>query len=544
MFTIDNILSRPATRPANPAAAVTLPGTRYSTPFRAPPPPPPPSPPPSSPLLRTRPAPPEFSRQPPTIPLSSVLSSTSRVSGPQHQDDLLTASPAREGLAIPGTSSSLLVESTGIPFSLDHSLAEVVDSSPLAVPDSSLVSLHSPPYSASLYQPSDPSGYTSCSQLRLQSNPDACGALSADPRNACEFPADCNKDKIFKAIPRWIPFPSASDDLLSGCQDLPGAVVPDIRDCKSDSVFVRSRYGRMSIALPLSTSHSAGLRSDPHLHVLKDSSGHPDTSFVPYQTVCARSFYSPCCHGHKELPPVVTTSLTRPSDTFPTNVTSGSGLLLHPVLASARDAATSRFVPPPVLPPHQHGPSLVPALSQHLRRLAAPYYYSGTDTLDNCEVKEDKARDTNLAARQVNAGSAEQGLPRTTSLAIHLPTGLVQIAGSGRNRRRGGQVRFTAKQTRQLEKWFSRHKYITPSQRKTIAKELTLHEKQVMTWFQNKRAKSKKRAATCEATAATPPTHTYTNTTAPRTPPTPPTPPTLSVRRHHGNTEDQCYNND
>lgn len=40
-------------------------------------------------------------------------------------------------------------------------------------------------------------------------------------------------------------------------------------------------------------------------------------------------------------------------------------------------------------------------------------------------------------------------------------------------------MRFTVKQTRQLEWWFSRHKYITPAQRKTIARELSLHEKQV-----------------------------------------------------------------
>ncbi|KAK8390578.1 hypothetical protein O3P69_010341 [Scylla paramamosain] len=358
MFTIDNILSRPATKPVNPTAAVTLPGPCNAAPFRAPPPPSAPLPPP--PPTRTPPDPPESSRQSPIISLSSSLSSTPRVSGPQHQDSLLTTPHAHEGLGTPATSSNLLVERTGVPFSLAHSFAGVLGGSPHAVPDSSLVSLHSPPYSASLYQSTDPSGYSSCSQLRLWSNTEACAALSANPRNACGFPTDCNKDKIFKASPRWIPFPSASDDLPSSCQDLPGAAVPDITDCKSDSVFVSPRYGRLPFALPLSPSHSAGLHSDPHLHVLGDSNGHPDTSFVPYQTVCARSVYSPCCHGHKKLPPVITTPSIRPSATFPASVSSGSGLLLYPALATARGAATSRFVPPPSFPPHQSGPALVP----------------------------------------------------------------------------------------------------------------------------------------------------------------------------------------
>lgn len=428
MFTIDNILSRPATRPVNTAKAVTLPSPCYSTPFRALSPPPAPSPSSSSPPSRTRPDPPESSRQPLTIPLSSALCATPTVSGPHHQGNLLIASPAHEGLAIPGTSSSLLVESTGVALSLAHSLAGVLGDSPLPVPDPSFVSLHSPSYSASLYHPNDPSGYPSYSQLRLWSNPEAYGALSADPKNKCEFPTDCNKNKVFKGSSRWIPFPSASDDLPPGCQDLPGAPLPIIRDCKSDSVFMSPPYGRLSFALPLSASHSAGLRSDSQLHVIRNSSGHPDTSLVPYQTGCARSVCSACCHGHKKLPPVITTPSTTPSATFPASVSSGSGLLLHPALPTARDAATSPFVPPTALPPHQSRPALMPAQSQHLRRLAAPYHYTGTDTLDKCEVKEEKARDTNnFAAHQVNAESPEQSLPRTTTLAIHLPTGNLHI---------------------------------------------------------------------------------------------------------------------
>ncbi|CAL4064328.1 unnamed protein product, partial [Meganyctiphanes norvegica] len=59
-------------------------------------------------------------------------------------------------------------------------------------------------------------------------------------------------------------------------------------------------------------------------------------------------------------------------------------------------------------------------------------------------------------------------------------------------RRRGGQVRFTGDQTRILEDHFNSNKYITPHQRKQIAQDLQLHERQVKTWFQNRRAKMRK----------------------------------------------------
>ncbi|XP_066983431.1 homeobox protein H2.0-like [Macrobrachium rosenbergii] len=81
-----------------------------------------------------------------------------------------------------------------------------------------------------------------------------------------------------------------------------------------------------------------------------------------------------------------------------------------------------------------------------------------------------------------------------------LDTALPHVANSvgipyhvvNRSRRRGGQVRFTGDQTKRLEAWFHVHKYITPPQRKTIARELSLQERQVKTWFQNRRAKWRK----------------------------------------------------
>lgn len=55
--------------------------------------------------------------------------------------------------------------------------------------------------------------------------------------------------------------------------------------------------------------------------------------------------------------------------------------------------------------------------------------------------------------------------------------------------RKGGQIRFTSEQSVALEKQFNRQKYLSPPERKNIAIELGLTERQIKTWFQNRRAK-------------------------------------------------------
>uniref|UniRef100_A0A0B6ZZR6 Homeobox domain-containing protein n=1 Tax=Arion vulgaris TaxID=1028688 RepID=A0A0B6ZZR6_9EUPU len=57
------------------------------------------------------------------------------------------------------------------------------------------------------------------------------------------------------------------------------------------------------------------------------------------------------------------------------------------------------------------------------------------------------------------------------------------------HKRKGGQVRFSNDQTMELEKNFVAHKYLSPPERKKLAKSLQLTERQVKTWFQNRRAK-------------------------------------------------------
>ncbi|KAG5676447.1 hypothetical protein PVAND_006283 [Polypedilum vanderplanki] len=60
------------------------------------------------------------------------------------------------------------------------------------------------------------------------------------------------------------------------------------------------------------------------------------------------------------------------------------------------------------------------------------------------------------------------------------------------SKRKGGQVRFTPQQTQNLERRFSNHKYLSPEDRRKLAMELSLSDRQVKTWFQNRRAKLKR----------------------------------------------------
>ncbi|EAT43899.1 AAEL004707-PA [Aedes aegypti] len=57
------------------------------------------------------------------------------------------------------------------------------------------------------------------------------------------------------------------------------------------------------------------------------------------------------------------------------------------------------------------------------------------------------------------------------------------------SKRKGGQVRFTPQQTQSLERRFSNHKYLSPEDRRHLAVQLKLSDRQVKTWFQNRRAK-------------------------------------------------------
>lgn len=50
-------------------------------------------------------------------------------------------------------------------------------------------------------------------------------------------------------------------------------------------------------------------------------------------------------------------------------------------------------------------------------------------------------------------------------------------------KRKGGQVRFTPQQTQNLEQEFNNHKYLSPEDRKKLARELKLSDRQVWPLF-------------------------------------------------------------
>ncbi|KAL5110908.1 Homeobox protein SMOX-5 [Taenia crassiceps] len=75
-------------------------------------------------------------------------------------------------------------------------------------------------------------------------------------------------------------------------------------------------------------------------------------------------------------------------------------------------------------------------------------------------------------------------------------------SGSGINsrapKRRKTRTTFTSFQLAELEVYFSKQKYLTPADRDQIAGELGLSSTQVITWFQNRRAKKKRECAELE----------------------------------------------
>jgi hypothetical protein len=65
-------------------------------------------------------------------------------------------------------------------------------------------------------------------------------------------------------------------------------------------------------------------------------------------------------------------------------------------------------------------------------------------------------------------------------------------------RKRKNRTAFTAHQIYELEKHFSLQRYLSPADRDRISQELALTTSQVITWFQNRRAKQKRDIDECK----------------------------------------------
>lgn len=74
---------------------------------------------------------------------------------------------------------------------------------------------------------------------------------------------------------------------------------------------------------------------------------------------------------------------------------------------------------------------------------------------------------------------------------------------------RKGRMRFSPEQVQILEQRFQKQHYLLPADRKVLALSLRMSERQVKTWFQNKRAQCKRARAYTYPSATTAPISPY-----------------------------------
>ena len=87
------------------------------------------------------------------------------------------------------------------------------------------------------------------------------------------------------------------------------------------------------------------------------------------------------------------------------------------------------------------------------------------------------------------------GLPSTLMSSNTLPNlqnTYTNLNPNGKRNKRKARTAFTPFQLSQLENRFTVQKYLTPIDRDEIANNLKLNPAQVITWFQNRRAKMKR----------------------------------------------------
>nr|XP_046232497.1 hematopoietically-expressed homeobox protein hhex [Scatophagus argus] len=175
-------------------------------------------------------------------------------------------------------------------------------------------------------------------------------------------------------------------------------------------------------------------------------------------------------------------SATTSTTTSPSSSSSSSScstpIIPTPTLPSPNSSFTS-LISPYRTPIYEPTP-IHPALSHHAAAAltAATYASSGTFASSIYPFHQQHHR---------SMGEYAQALLRHDPLGKPLLwTPFIQRP---LHKRKGGQVRFSNDQTIELEKKFETQKYLSPPERKRLAKMLQLSERQVKTWFQNRRAK-------------------------------------------------------
>ncbi|CAJ1080445.1 hematopoietically-expressed homeobox protein hhex [Xyrichtys novacula] len=171
------------------------------------------------------------------------------------------------------------------------------------------------------------------------------------------------------------------------------------------------------------------------------------------------------------------TASSSPSSSSSTSSSCSTPVIPTPTLPSPNSSFTS-FISPYRTPIYEPTP-IHPALSHHAAAaLTATYASTGTFPGSIYPFHHQHHR---------SMGDYAQALLRHDPLGKPLLwTPFIQRP---LHKRKGGQVRFSNDQTIELEKKFETQKYLSPPERKRLAKMLQLSERQVKTWFQNRRAK-------------------------------------------------------
>ncbi|MGH0130699.1 UNVERIFIED_CONTAM: hypothetical protein FKN15_059196 [Acipenser sinensis] len=178
------------------------------------------------------------------------------------------------------------------------------------------------------------------------------------------------------------------------------------------------------------------------------------------------------------------------------NVTSTSTPLMQtPALPSANSSFTSLvspyrtpiYEPTPIHPAFSH-PAAVTA-TYNTGAFAGSFYPFHRTMGDYAHtlIRHDPLGKDLVSESQSKMATLEAGKPLLWTPFIQRPL----------HKRKGGQVRFSNDQTIELEKKFETQKYLSPPERKRLAKMLQLSERQVKTWFQNRRAKWRRLKQVC-----------------------------------------------
>jgi hypothetical protein len=119
-------------------------------------------------------------------------------------------------------------------------------------------------------------------------------------------------------------------------------------------------------------------------------------------------------------------------------------------------------------------------------------------TNDLIEKRKSSTNSNNTSFESVNqlksvpSGGGGAGLMVAAAAGSSNTASSANSSSSLLKRKRKNRTAFTANQIFELEKRFSNQRYLSPHDRDRIAHELSLSTAQVITWFQNRRAKQKR----------------------------------------------------